>query len=195
MKLLLTSAGFENKRIGEKFIELLEKSVNEIKVLFIPTAANNDEAKYYAEKCRIELLDMGIDEFNMFKYDFEYKMTEEEALKYDVIYFTGGSTLHLLSSIKEKGFTNIIKSMIYSNKLFVGVSAGSIIMTPNISIDDPYNDTTSSLGYIQAFLAVHCNQLDEEWFTEKQKKLPLKLIALNDSQAIFLNEDGYSVIE
>ncbi|MDT9151210.1 Type 1 glutamine amidotransferase-like domain-containing protein, partial [Escherichia coli] len=63
-------------------------------------------------------------------------MTKNEALSFDAIYFTGGCTSHLLSRIKESGFDSIIKSMVMREKTYVGVSAGSIIMTPNISLDD-----------------------------------------------------------
>jgi len=37
-KILLTSTGFENKNIENKFIELLDKSVEKAKVLFAITA-------------------------------------------------------------------------------------------------------------------------------------------------------------
>lgn len=36
-KILLTSGGFDNKKIADKFLELVNKPVNEIKVLFITT--------------------------------------------------------------------------------------------------------------------------------------------------------------
>lgn len=195
MKLLLTSAGFKNKNIGEKFLNLLNKPVKNTRVLFIPAAAINDEAKYYVGVCKKELVEYGIDEANIFSYNFEYVMTEDEALKYDVIYFTGGSTLYLLECIKKNSFNSVIDKIIIENKIYVGVSAGSIIMTPNISLDNPLNPSTTGLGYIQAFLAVHCNERDENRFTEIEKKLPLPFIALNDMQAVILNNDGYSIIE
>jgi peptidase E len=74
------------------------------------------------KKCKTELLEYGIHEVNLQTYDFEYEMTEDEALSYDVIYFTGGSTSHLLSRIKGNGFDSIIKSMIMRDKTYVGVS-------------------------------------------------------------------------
>lgn len=38
-KLLLTSAGFLNPKIGDEFLKLLSKNPKDIKVLFIPTAS------------------------------------------------------------------------------------------------------------------------------------------------------------
>ena len=43
MKLMLTSAGFENDIIGKKFLDLLNKPVALAKVLFIPTASRTKE--------------------------------------------------------------------------------------------------------------------------------------------------------
>ena len=195
MKILLTSAGFQNRNIAAKFLELLGKPPKDAGVLFIPTAAIDETAKFYAKKCKTELLACGIIESNFHPYNFEYKMTEPEALSYDVIYFTGGNTLRLLSRIKENGFDSIIKAMIRQGKTYVGVSAGSMIMTPNISLDHPLDSSTSGLGYLQAYLAVHYNQLDEGWTMETQSRLPLQLITLHDMQGIWVNEDSYTIIE
>lgn len=200
MKILLTSAGFNNKRIGQKFLELLGKPACDAKVLFIPkaaTAAINewDGATHYVEECKKELIEHGIAEENLCTYEFEYRMSEDEALSYDVIYFTGGYTHYLLAAIKENEFGFIIQRMISNNKIYIGVSAGSIIMTPNISLDNPFDSFTEALGYLPAFLSVHCNDLNQYWFKKTQKKLNLPLIALNDTQAILINEDGYFVIE
>ena len=43
-KILLTSTGFENKSIENKFLELLNKKVDEGKVLFIIAAAIDPDA-------------------------------------------------------------------------------------------------------------------------------------------------------
>ena len=43
MKLLLTSAGLSNKSIIKALKELTEKPFNELKLAFIPTAANVEE--------------------------------------------------------------------------------------------------------------------------------------------------------
>jgi peptidase E len=192
MKILLTSAGFENSAVGDRFIHLLPKPINQSKVLFIPTAATNDEAQYYARKCIDELKELGIIEGNITIYNFEYEMTEKQALEFNVLYFPGGDTSYLLSRIKERRFDCIIHAMIEANRVYVGVSAGSLIMTANISIDDPAN---AGLGYLKAFLAVHCNDLDNSWISSMNAKLPLPFVALSDKQALLVDENGYSMIQ
>lgn len=59
-KILLTSAGFENPRVQECFLELLGKPAGEARALFIPTAAIDDEARAVLPKCRGDLLGAGI---------------------------------------------------------------------------------------------------------------------------------------
>ena len=40
MKLLLTSAGITNRSIADTLLDMVDKDVKDIKVAFIPTAAN-----------------------------------------------------------------------------------------------------------------------------------------------------------
>jgi peptidase E len=45
-KLLLTSAGFENAKIGKEFLRLINNNPATTKVLFIPTASRTEEELY-----------------------------------------------------------------------------------------------------------------------------------------------------
>jgi peptidase E len=77
--------------------------------------------------------------------------------------------------------------MVYSNKVYVGVSAGSIIATPNIV--EAYNKETSGLCLVNAYLSVHCPE-----GMEPRTDLPLPHIALTDNQALVVTYEGYKVI-
>ena len=55
-KLLLTSAGFLNSKIADKFLNLVNKPVSKIKIVFVPTAALTEEEKYYVRYSKKELL-------------------------------------------------------------------------------------------------------------------------------------------
>ena len=44
-RIILTSAGFENKNIERIFINMLNNPVDKAKVLWIPTAAIDEDAK------------------------------------------------------------------------------------------------------------------------------------------------------
>lgn len=191
---LLTSAGFEDidgkqkLNIVDCFREMLYKPASDAKVLFIPTAAVNNEAKEMADWCRRELIHIGILPENITTYDIDGSLYEDDVITYDVIYFTGGDTGHLLRRIKETGFDIIAKKIVYTNKVYVGVSAGSIIATPNIG--DPFNESTAGLCLVNAYLDLHCPEN-----MELRTDLPLPHIPLTDNQALAVTCSGYKVIE
>lgn len=193
-KVLLTSAGWSamdgevNRNIQQCFLTMLEKPVDEAKVLFIPTAAITDEAIKMVGKCREELLQTGILPDNITVFNIGEKITREEAMRYDVIYFTGGSTGFLLKHIKETGFDIIIKAMVYSGKVYVGVSAGSLIATPNIG--DPTSSETAALAFIHAYISVHAPE-----GTAARQDTPLPHIPLTNNQALLVSWDGFKLIE
>ena len=97
-KIILTANGFENKKIGELFMKLINKEPSEIKAVFVPTAANNPDAIEVLPKCMHDLLDLGILSKNIFVYDLHYKMEYNELSKYDTIYFYRGNTLDLFDN-------------------------------------------------------------------------------------------------
>ena len=191
---LLTSAGFEDfegkikSNLVDCFLKMLGKPVGEAKILFIPTAAISDEAKEMADWCRQELIRLGVKEDNIHTYDIDGMLHEKEAMMFDVVYFTGGDTSYLLQRIKKTEFDKVIKKMVYANKVYVGVSADSLIATPNIG--EPYEEETSGLCLINAYLSVHC-PADKQARTD----LPLPHVALTDRQAIAVRWDGYRIIE
>jgi peptidase E len=191
---LLTSAGFEDwngrqkPNIVNRFLKMLDKPADKAKVLVIPTAAIDDEAREMADWCRRELVGVGILTENITVYDIDGSLTEGEAMKYDVIYFTGGDTGYLLWRIRETGFDAVIKKMVYANKVYIGVSAGSIIATPNIG--DPFDNKTAGLALVHAYLSVH-----QPAGVSAHIDLPLPHIPLTDNQALAVNWAGYEIVE
>lgn len=191
---LLTSAGFEDfdgrqkKKMTACFLSMLCMPAGEARVLFIPTAAVDDEAKKMAVWCEQELTRLGIKETNFFTYDIDGTLTEKEAMTYDVVYFTGGDTAHLLRRVKATGFDATIKKMVYANKVYVGTSAGSLIAAPNIA--EPYAQETAGLCFLHARLSVHCQPDDEAKTT-----LPQPRVLLTDNQAVRVRWNGYEVLE
>jgi len=176
------------KNILRLFHEMLGMPPEQAKVLFIPTAANSDESRPAAGACFADLLSAGILPNNIRIYDIDGTLSLEQAMEHDVIYFTGGDTGHLLRRIKETGFDEIVKKMVYANKVYVGVSAGSLIATPNI--EAPYNKETVGLCLIHAYLSFHCPE-----GTAPKMDLPLPHIPLTGNQALEVRWDGYSLIE
>ena len=85
-KVLLTSAGFDNKKVADKFLELVNKPVEEIKVLFITTAAVEVDAIMVLPACIEDLTKVcGIKVDNITVYDMHKLISEDEINKYDFL--------------------------------------------------------------------------------------------------------------
>ena len=149
MKVLLTSAGFENKRIEETFLALTGKKPEDIKAVFIPAAAIDADAIEVLPKCLHDLLDCGIPKDNIRVYDLHADMSREELMGYDAVYVCGGNTEYLLERINEKGFRNTLLMFIKQGGVYVGVSAGSLAAAGNLK---------GSLGILECPVRVHCEK-------------------------------------
>ena len=134
MKLLLTSNGITNSSIASSLDKLLIKPKEEIKIGLIPTAANVEEGNkdWFLEQFT-DLHNFGftnIDIVDISAADVQWK---ERLEKVDIIYVSGGNTFHLLNQVRRTGFDTWLKENL-DNKVYVGTSAGSIIITPTIAI-------------------------------------------------------------
>ena len=67
-KCLLTSAGFENLAVKEAFLELVGKEPSQIKALWVPTAAVDEEAHAVLAKSMEDLFNTGIRAENIMVY-------------------------------------------------------------------------------------------------------------------------------
>ncbi len=182
-KLLLTSSGFDNKKIEQKFLELINKPVEEIRVLFIPTAAISEAQKAIIPLCRKDLLNAGILDNNIETFNLDRLMTGEEICTYNGIYVCGGDTQHLLDRMNENRFKQNLNNFLESGGVYVGVSAGSIVMAENLE---------NNLSCLNCKLKVHgktgslCGPI-----IERNKQT----IELTDNQAILINGNEAVVFE
>ena len=182
-KVILTANGLENKNIGKIFLDYVSKKPENIKAVFVPTAAIFPGAIEALPGCIHDLLDLGILDKNIYVYDLHYKMEYEELSTYDTIYFCGGSPQYLLKRVNDIGFNIPLKQFIDNGNVYVGVSAGSIITA---------NDFPENLGYLNCKLSVHGNEgINVGKFEPNQ----YSQIHLPDNRAIIVQDNSYEVIE
>ena len=187
MRLLLTSAGFENQAVAEVFAAMLDRPAAVAKVLFIPTAAQSEEALHYVEKCKKELIAAGIGRSNLYIYDLDHRIKTEELIGYDVVYVCGGDTRYLLKRVKRAKFDKILTSY---GGVYVGVSAGSLITAKHI---DPYTRRawTKGMGFVNGYIRVHCQEGMQGGKIET-KGCPV--IPLTDRQALVVEDDNVTLV-
>lgn len=180
-KILLTSTGFENDNIKNKFLELLNCDVSKAKILFIITAANDPDAVRILSKCLDDLTNCNIPDENITIYDMHKLLTQDEINKYNAIYVCGGNTKYLVDRICEINFKSILDKYIENGGIYIGVSAGSIAASGNYQ---------NGLCLIENKIEVHCDR-----GTENGIITTMDDIFLTDDQAIFTDGNNSIIFE
>jgi dipeptidase E len=136
MKLLLTSSGLRNESLREALGSLLDKLAGECKCVYIPTsyhAAGGDVSWLVEEINTFHAL--GWEEFAML--DIAVKSAWDRGLWWpkieeaDVIVMGGGNAPYLSYWLQRSGLFEALPELL-KNKVYVGVSAGSMMLTAGI---------------------------------------------------------------
>ncbi len=208
MKLLLTSGGLENKSIIDALLKLTEKPFNQLKVAFIPTASNVEEGDKgwliddLKKLQELKFVSVDIVDISALPKDIWQKRLEDA----DIFFVEGGNTCHLIYWIRKSGLIDLLAELL-KTRVWVGVSAGSMVVTKEISLNDSLmlyreNDDMKNnfgLGYLDFHIRPHLN---DEYFpqvtleniqkiAEKTKQI---IYALDDNSAIQVINGGISVI-
>ncbi|MCA9347939.1 Type 1 glutamine amidotransferase-like domain-containing protein [Candidatus Saccharibacteria bacterium] len=202
MKLLLTSAGITNQSIATTLIELCGKSAEDIKVGFVPTAANVEEGNkdwYINQFTNLHKYGFGwVDVIDPSAADVDWKGRLKEV---DVIFVSGGNTFHLLNQYRKTGFDEWLRDNLES-KVYVGVSAGTIITTPSLDVctieprdpNLPGLDDITGMHLVDFEIEPHC---DEERFVimqEYAKGSQNKVYAIDDDSALKIVDENIEVV-
>lgn len=204
MKLLLTSTGLSNDDLSAAFFDLLGSwDPQNIKVAFISTAATTQNEKNKAESNKQQLKELRIQESNIVEVDIEDGHSVQEIRGCDAMFVCGGNTFYLLHKLRETGFDIIIKNFIQRGGVYVGTSAGSIIMSPTIAVAgvepaDP-NEVglldLSGLGIVDFEVSPHVpEEVSYEAMEQYSKGSGNEIIAIDDVSAVFVKNGRKSVV-
>ncbi|MEM9469263.1 MAG: Type 1 glutamine amidotransferase-like domain-containing protein [Pseudomonadota bacterium] len=198
MKLLLTSTV---QYFAPKLPEVLGEDLSSKNVLYIPTAAYAEDG--YEEWLVPELNAIKPLVKNMSEFDIQGKSHEElvSALEgIDILYVTGGNTYVLLEAMNNIDFKKALLTFLESGGVYLGSSAGSIVMCPDINfireMDEPKKarlETTKGLGLIDFAIMPHINQPkfnDIFVKTLEGSNKDKTIIGLRDDQALWV-ENNY----
>lgn len=203
-KLLLTSDGFVNPKIAQEFLVLVDKNPADIKVLFIPTAAEhkfqNKEEMFYVKESEKELIaELGIKKEHIIWFDIDSIAAAGNLNNYDVMYVCGGNTFYLMHKFRVTGFDKKIIEFVNSGRVYVGVSAGSIIMGPQITTSSDKNmielKDVSGLNLFNQCIVPHYQKKEKSVIDDFEKKNNYEVVRLNDGQAVEAIGDDYKIIE
>lgn len=191
-KIVLTSCGIIDKKLKEQFYSLLNKDINQIKLLYITIAVDGekdlDRTWLYEEYATI--LDLEIKEENITEYKYQENI---DFCDYDVIYMMGGNTFYLLKELREKHLDDKIKTAINKGVIYIGSSAGSIILGNTIETALPYDENWveledfKGLKIVDGIIIPHANR-KQDFIKEIKGKYSDRIIELYDDYGIVINE-------
>lgn len=200
-KLLLTSTGFTNPKLADRFLALLGKPPADAKALFIPTASRSEEDMKYVRESGGELAQLGIPKESIVWFDYKTPTAIGDINRFDVIYVCGGNTFFLMQKLRETGLDKKIIDLVHQGKVYVGVSAGSVIAGPDISIAGPFDENDvgltdmTGLGLTDKVTSPHYEDKEASIIEEFKDKLPYPVVPLTNSQALEETDGKSAVVE
>lgn len=127
MRILLTSNGLSNDSIAKALEDLTGKKPEDVKIAFIPTAANPDRSdKQWLINDLYRIRERGyyVDVIDLPAFTPEkLKLALEEI---DVIFVGGGNSFYLSYWIQKSGLSDLLPELLKS-KVYAGISAGSMV--------------------------------------------------------------------
>lgn len=102
------------------------------RVLFIPTAANPEKVKFFvgADRKALQALGFAIDELDVAAADAAE--IAERISRADAVFVGGGNTFYLLQQLRRSGADAVIRGAVLGGLPYIGSSAGSIVLSPDI---------------------------------------------------------------
>lgn len=190
-KIVLTSCGIIDSELKTQFYNLLDKNISEIKLLYITIAVDGekDTDRIWLEEEYATILDLGIKEENIAEYHYEENV---DFSSYDIIYMIGGNTFYLLKELREKNLVEKIIQAINNGVIYIGSSAGSIILGKTIETALLYDENCvglkdfTGLNIIDGIIIPHANR-KQEFIAEAKEKYNDKIIELYDDYGIVIN--------
>ncbi|KRD45520.1 peptidase S51 [Cellulomonas sp. Root930] len=169
MKLLLTSGGVTNPSIRGALVALLGKPISESTALCIPTAQYGHPWvgpgvkpwEFISGTSENPMVDLGWKSVGVLELTALPSIDDERWVplvrETDVLLVAGGDALYLCHWMRESGLADLIPSL--RETVWVGLSAGSMVMTPRIGEDfvgwKPPTGDDSTLGIVDFSICPH----------------------------------------
>lgn len=209
MKLLLTSSGLTNSSITNALLDLTGKKPEETTIVFIPTASNVESGD--KDWLITDLINLKKQNFKSIEIAdisaIDEKIWKPSLERADVLFFEGGNTYHLMRWLNKSGLTKLLPELL-KDKVYVGVSAGSIVTNPDLALNllqGIYEENLleteelKGLNFVDFYFLPHLNS---EWFKKMKRenvekigqKISKPIYALDDNSALKVIDNKIEVI-
>jgi dipeptidase E len=213
MRFLLTSAGIKNTSIHNALVDLLGKPIAEPSALCIPTAAYGHPMAgpgaawrfISGREPRTPMCELGWKSLGVLELTALPSIDEElwvpMVQETDVLLVNGGDPLYLCYWMRQSGLADLLPSL--RETIWVGLSAGSLVMTPSIGEDfviwKPPTGGDETLGMVDFSIYPHLDHEDlpdnsmadaERWAAG----MPVPAYAIDDQTAIKVVDGTVDVV-
>ena len=213
MRLLLTSAGIKNASIHDALVDLLGKPIAQSSALVIPTAAYahpmaGPEAAWRlisGREPRCPFCELGWKSLGVLELTALPSIDEERWVplvqETDALLVGGGDPMYLCHWMRQSGLADLLPSL--HETVYVGLSAGSIVMAPNIGEDfirwSPPTGGDRALGMVDFSMFPHLDHeaLPDNTMANAEKwaaGLPVPGYAIDDQTAIKVVDETIEVV-
>ena len=209
MKLLLTSGGITNTSIANALFNLVGKKPENTKVVFIPTASNIEVGdKNWFINDLVNLQKLNFEEIDIADISaVKEKMWRPKFEKADILFFEGGNTYHLMEWINKSGLINILPELL-KTKVYVGVSAGSIVTNKDLALkisqivyEEDLDKTKNmpALNFVNFYFLPHLNSPDfkklrKDFIKDTVQGITEKIYVLDDNSALKVVDGEVEVV-
>jgi dipeptidase E len=169
VKYLLTSAGIKNASIHDALIDLLGKPIAECSALCIPTAGyGHPQVQPFrawrfisGQEPECPMTELGWKSVGVLELTALPSIDTERWVAWvreaDVLLVNGGDALYLCYWMRQSGLADLLPSL--RDMVWVGLSAGSMVMTPRIGQDfvqwKPPAGSDETLGIVDFSICPH----------------------------------------
>ncbi len=196
MKFVLYSGGeySDNQELDLNLIKLTKKTKPSITYISSATEYYDDEFEDYQEHFK----QFGVKQFKYLKTDQEYdKKYLDQAFQNDIVFLSGGNTFYFLYFLKKFKIIKRINEFSTSGGVVAGLSAGSIIMTPNINTA-AFPEFDRDENYLGIVNLKSLNFVDFEFFPHyvhtKRYRSELLHYSQTSSNPLFATPDGNGIV-
>ena len=202
-KLFLASSFSE---VASLFPKFAGEEIKGKRVTFIPTASLVEEVRFYVDDDRKAFEELGIIVEELEITTASPDKILEVLNRNDYIFVSGGNTFYLLQELRRKGADILITEQIRAGKLYIGTSAGSIILCPDIEFvkEMDYNHTApelqsfTGLNIVYFYILPHYLDFPFEEITQnivKKYGKKLDLRPISNKQVITIAGNRIEILE
>ena len=183
---------------------LIKEEIDNKKVAFIPTASLHEGYTGYVGSARKLFKKLGASVTEIDISTEVYSTIQAVFEDADVIYFTGGNSFFLMDQLRKTETDELLKKELANGKLMIGESAGAIICAPTIQYieqmdekpEDYSQEDNEGLDLIDFYVLPHYLTAPFKKNTERimAEFSDLNICAINNHQAIIVNDEGSKVI-